>query len=163
MLQNPPCTEWLKQQKLAKINGLAGRAPVWKFSRENPLLCPSRLLEAAHSPSSYILHFSVSFFHSHILRNFYLFNFGHAETLPLHGLFRQLRCAGFSWQWLPLLQSMGSGRWPSAAVAPGLWSSGPVLCSMWALPGPRIELVSPELADGFPSTVPLGKPFLFHF
>ena len=43
----------------------------------------------------------------------------------------------------------------------GVWAS--LLCSMWDLPGPGIEPVSPELAGRFWSTVPPGKPGGFHF
>ena len=32
---------------------------------------------------------------------------------------------------------------------------------MWDLPGPRLEPVSPELAGGFLTTVPPGKPLEF--
>ena len=32
-----------------------------------------------------------------------------------------------------------------------------LFCSMWSLPGLGIKLVSPALAGGFPSAVPLGK------
>ena len=76
MLQKPPYTEWLKQQKWAEINGLAGCVPIWKFSRENPLLCPSHLLEAAHSPwltvppATYCI--SLYLPQSHLLLKFFL-------------------------------------------------------------------------------------------
>ena len=38
----------------------------------------------------------------------------------------------------------------------GAW--GELLRGMWDLPGPGIEHVSPELADGFFTTEPPGKP-----
>ena len=55
----------------------------------------------------------------------------------------------------------------SGVATPGLWSThyrvcgvqGYTLCSMWDLPGPRIEPVSPELAGGFFTTEPPGKPW----
>ena len=34
------------------------------------------------------------------------------------------------------------------------------LRGMWDLPGPGHEPVSPALAGGFPTTAPLGKPYL---
>ena len=38
----------------------------------------------------------------------------------------------------------------------GPWSE--LLPRMWDLPGPGIESMSPALAGGFVSSVPLGKP-----
>ena len=64
-----------------------------------------------------------------------------------------LQCTGFSLQWLLLLRSMGS-RYT------GFNSCGPrtqLLCSMWDLPGPGLEPVSPALAGGFLTTAPPGK------
>ena len=81
-------------------------------------------------------------------------------------------CAGFSLQWLLLLRSTGSrhagfsscGTWASVVVAHGVSSCGSwalehrlsscgarayLLCSMWDLPGPGLEPVSPALAGGF--------------
>ena len=52
------------------------------------------------------------------------------------------------------------GTWASVVVAYGLSSSGEqalVTWGMWNLPRPGIELMSPALAGGFLSTVPLGK------
>ena len=43
-----------------------------------------------------------------------------------------------------------------------LWSLGLVFLSMWNPPGPGIKPVSSALADGFLSTVPPGKPLIFH-
>ena len=37
-----------------------------------------------------------------------------------------------------------------------------LLSSMWNLPGPRIELISPALVGGFLSTVPPGKSSLIY-
>ena len=42
-----------------------------------------------------------------------------------------------------------------------LWCMGLVACSIWDLPGPEIELMSPALAAGFLSTVPPGKPNIY--
>ena len=84
-----------------------------------------------------------------------------------------LRCMGFSLRWLLLLQSSGSRRAGSVAVAHGLNSCGlqslerrlsscgaraEFLRSMWDLPGPGFEPVSPALAGRFITTVPPGKP-----
>ena len=50
----------------------------------------------------------------------------------------------------------------SGAWAPGAWAES--LCSMWDLPGPRLQLVSFALPGGFLTTVPPGKPqFYPHF
>ena len=38
-----------------------------------------------------------------------------------------------------------------------------MLCSMWDLPGPGLEPVSPALAGGFLTTVPPGKPTVGDF
>ena len=61
--------------------------------------------------------------------------------------------AGFSPQWLLLLRSVG-------CRCTGFGSSGSqaqLPHSMWNLPGPGIEPVSPPLAGGFLTTVPPGK------
>ena len=77
------------------------------------------------------------------------------------------------------------GMWASVVMARGLSSCGSwalegrlsscgarayLLCSMWDLPGLGLEPVFPELAGGFLTTVPPGKPhstdflkFCFHF
>ena len=57
-------------------------------------------------------------------------------------------CKGFSLQWLLLWRGTGS-------VAAGVQAS--LLCGMWYLPVPGIELMSPALAGEFLSTVPPGK------
>ena len=57
-------------------------------------------------------------------------------------------CKGFSLQWLLLRRGTGS-------VAAGVQAS--LLCGMWYLPVPGIELVSPALAGEFLSAVPPGK------
>ena len=43
----------------------------------------------------------------------------------------------------------------------GAWTQ--LLCSMWNLPGPELEPMSPVLAGGFLTTVPPGKPPLTTF
>ena len=55
----------------------------------------------------------------------------------------------------------------SVVVAPMLWehrlSSGSqvqLLCGLWGLPGPGVELMSPALAGRFFTTEPPGKPAL---
>ena len=70
--------------------------------------------------------------------------------------YSSLRCAGFSLRWLLLLQSTGSRR----AGFSSCGSQTELLHSMWDLPGPGLEPVSPELAGGFLTTVPRGKPTL---
>ena len=80
-----------------------------------------------------------------------------------------LRCAGFSLQWclvaehrlwahrfvllqlsgLRVLEHVGSSSCGAETYLPQ---------SMWNLPGPGIQPVSPQLADRFPATVPPGKP-----
>ena len=73
-------------------------------------------------------------------------------------------CGGFS--------CCGARAWPSVVVARGLSSCGSqaleqslsncgawasLLHSMWDLPGPGLEPVSPALAGGFLTTAPPGK------
>ena len=107
------------------------------------------------------------------------------------GGYSSLRCAGFSLRWFLLLRSMGSrragfsscGTWAqylwltgSVVVAHGLSSCGSralerrltscgartyLLRSMWDLPGPGLEPVSPALAGGFLTTEPPGKSHVF--
>ena len=38
-----------------------------------------------------------------------------------------------------------------------------LLCGMWDLPRPGLELVSPALAGGFLTTAPPGKPNILYF
>ena len=64
-----------------------------------------------------------------------------------------LWCVGFSLRWLLLLQSTGSRRAGFSSCGTGTW----LLHGMLNLPRPGIEPMSPELADGFLSTVPPGK------
>ena len=81
----------------------------------------------------------------------------------------QLRCTGFSLQWLLSLWSMGSryagfSSCGSQALECRLSSCGTwayLLHGMWDLPGPGLEAVSPALVGGFLSTVPPGKPLDF--
>ena len=60
---------------------------------------------------------------------------------------------GLSLRWLLLLQSTGSRRAGFSSCGTGTW----LLHGMLNLPRPGIEPVSPELADGFLSTVTPGK------
>ena len=77
-----------------------------------------------------------------------------------------LRCAGFSLQWLLLLQSTGSRHMGfsscgSRALECRLSSCGArahLLHGMWDLPGPGLEPVSPALVGRFLTTEPPGKP-----
>ena len=67
--------------------------------------------------------------------------------------YSSLWCAGFSLQWLLLLRNMGSRQVGFSSC--GLQAQ--LLYSMWDLPGPAIEPVSPALAGGFMTTGPPGK------
>ena len=56
------------------------------------------------------------------------------------------------------------GKQASVVVAHGLSSCGArayLLCSVWDLPGPGLEPVSPALAGRFSTTVPPGKSLLY--
>ena len=64
------------------------------------------------------------------------------------GVYSSLQCAGFSLQWLLLLQSMGS-------IVNGAQSQ--LLRGMWNLPRPGIEPMPPALAGRFFTTEPPGK------
>ena len=82
------------------------------------------------------------------------------SLVAVSGGYSSLRCVGFSLQWLLLLQSTGSRHTGSVVVAHGLSSCGAralLLHGMWDLPRPGLEPVSPALAGGFLTTVPLGK------
>ena len=70
-----------------------------------------------------------------------------------------LRCAGFSLRWLFLLWSMDSRHVGFSSC--GAWAS--LLCSMWGLPGPGLEPMSPALAGGFLTTAPPRKSYLQSF
>ena len=104
---------------------------------------------------------------------FYCFIFNCTESLLLCTGFLQLWCAGFSLQWLLSLQNTGSkGTQASVVVACrlnscsshfpecrlsicGTWLQLPH--SMWNLPGPGIEPISPALAGLLLTTGPPGK------
>ena len=82
------------------------------------------------------------------------------SLVAVSGGYSSLWCTGFSLRWLLLLQSTGSRPAGSVVVAHGLSSCGAraqLLRSMWDLPRPGLEHVSPALAGGFLTTVPLGK------
>ena len=87
--------------------------------------------------------------------------------IAAHGLSLVAASGGYS-----SLQARAPGTQASVVVARGLSSCGSqalesrlsscgarayLLCSMWNLPGPGIEPVSPALAGGFLTTVPSGK------
>ena len=82
------------------------------------------------------------------------------------GGYSSLRCAGFSLQWLLLLQSTGSrcagfSSCGTRALERRLSSCGAralLLRGMWEIPGPGLEPLSPALAGGFLTTVPPEKP-----
>ena len=77
-----------------------------------------------------------------------------------------LQCVAFSLRWLLLWWSTGSrcagfGSCGSRTPERRLSSYGAraqLLCSMWDLPGPGLEPMSPALAGGFSTTAPSGKP-----
>ena len=76
-------------------------------------------------------------------------------VLGLHCCARASHCGGFSCG-----RARALSTWASVVVARGLSSCGArayLLCGMWDLPGPGIELVSPALAGGFLTTAPPGK------
>ena len=76
-----------------------------------------------------------------------------------------LWCVGFSLWWILLLWSTGSRRMGFSSCGSwalerklsscGAWTF--LLSSMWDLPGPGLEPVSPALAGGFLTTLPPGK------
>ena len=82
------------------------------------------------------------------------------------GSYSSLWCTGFSLRWLLLLRSMGSrclgfSSCGSRALERRLSSCGAralLLRSMWDLPGPGLEPMSPALAGGFLTTVPGKSP-----
>ena len=120
---------------------------------------------------------SIIFFLIFILLFIYLL-FGCVGSLLLHMGFLQLRragatlhcgewashCSGFSCCGARAL-STGSkhvgfsscGTWAleRRLSSCGAWAQ--LLCGMWDLPGPGLELVSPAWAGGFLTTAPLGK------
>ena len=87
------------------------------------------------------------------------------SLVAVSGGYSLLRCAGFSLQWLLSLRStgprhMGFSSCGSRALERRLSSCGAwaqLLRSMWDLPRPGIEPMSPALAGGFPTTAPPGK------
>ena len=91
---------------------------------------------------------------------------GRLSLIVESGGYSLLRCVGFSLRWFLSLQNTGS-RWASFSSwglwALELWLSScgtwaQMICSMWDLPGPGFEPVSPELAGGFFTIGPPGKP-----
>ena len=80
---------------------------------------------------------------------------------------RASHCGGFSCcgaqalgAWASVLAAHGLGSCGSRALECRLSSCGAraqLLCSMWDLPGPGLEPLSPALAGGFLTTVPPGK------
>ena len=105
---------------------------------------------------------SFTFFFS-IIFKFYLFYFWlHWVFVAVRGLLtavaslaaeHRLQVHGLSSCDLRALE-----RW---LIRCGAWTQ--LLRSMWDLPGPGLEPMSPALADGFLTTVPPGKPLVFTF
>ena len=109
----------------------------------------------------------------------YLFIYLFLAVLALHWAFSScggwglylLPCAGFSLWWLLLLQSsvsrcVGLSSCGSRALERRLSSCGTwaqLLHSIWDLPGPGLEPMSPALAGGFLTPVPPGKPLFYSF
>ena len=67
--------------------------------------------------------------------------------------YSSLPCTGSSLQWLLLLQSRGSRSIGFSSCS----SQVKLLWGLWDLPRPETKPVSPALAGGFLSTLPLGK------
>ena len=83
--------------------------------------------------------------------------FGCVGSSLLHAGLLWLHCSS-----LGVRASDGGDFSCCGAWAPGAWAES--LCSMWDLPGPRLQLVSFALPGGFLTTVPPGKPqFYPHF
>ena len=131
--------------------------------------------------------YNILFLFLKINKFIYLFIFGCVGSSLLHVGFLQLRragaalpcgaqashCHGFS-----CCRAWALGVWASVVVARRLSSCGSwalelrlsscgswaqLLCSMWDLPGPGLEPVSPALAGGFLTTAPPGKPYIYIF
>ena len=73
-------------------------------------------------------------------------------------VYSSLWCVGFSLQWLLLLWNTGSRRVGFSSCG----TQAQLLHSMWDLPGPGIEPMSPALAGRFLKTVPPGCSYLFY-
>ena len=98
---------------------------------------------------------------------FYLFLFLAVLGLGYYTGFSLVAASGsFSLRWLLLLPSAGSRARASVVAVLGLWNTGSIvngtwswlLHSMWGLPRPGIEPVSPVLTGGLFTTEPPGKP-----
>ena len=146
---------------------------VWKSLYKIDTIC---YLNISQDPSVKLC--GLSFFFFKLIN--YLFIFGCVGSSLLRMGFLQLwragailccGAAGFSLRWLLLLQSTGSRRTRFSscvlrALERRLSSCGPrvqLLRSMWDLPGPGLEPVSPALAGGYLTTVPPGKSRLSIF
>ena len=79
--------------------------------------------------------------------------------------------AGFSLKCLLWLQSTALGHkgfsscgsWALKHRLSGWDAQDRLLCSMWDLPGPGTESISPALQGGFLTTGPPGKPYISPF
>ena len=102
----------------------------------------------------------------------YLFILGCAGSLSLcrlslvaaNGVCSRLACAGFSLQWLFLLQDLSGGGFQALEhgfCACDTWAS--LLRGMWDLPGSGIEPVSPTLVGRFLFSVPPRKSQQLYF
>ena len=110
------------------------------------------------------------------LINLFIYFWLHWVFIAVHGLslvavsgdYSLSWCAGFSLQWLLLLQSTGSRHegFSSCGLRAlerrlsscGAWAY--LLHGMWELSGPGLESMSPALAGRFLTTAPQGKPLL---
>ena len=121
----------------------------------------------------------VFFFLFFFLNLFYLFIYFWLcwVFVAVHGLslvvasggYSSLHCAGFSLQWLLLLQSTGSscmgfsscGSWALECRLSSCGARAQLVCGMWDLPGPGLKPVYPALAGRFLTTAPPWKPPCF--
>ena len=118
------------------------------------------------------LHIHVLFLSFFFFLNLFIFIFGCIGSSLLHAGFLQLWRAGTTlccgvWALgvqASVVVARGLSRCGSRALEHRLSSCGAwaqLLCSMWNLPGPGLESVSPAFSGGFPVTVPPGKPLFF--
>ena len=82
---------------------------------------------------------------------------GGFSLVAASGGYSSLWCVGFSLGWLLLLWSKGSRC--AGFSSCGAWAQ--LFHSMWDLPRPGLEPMSPALAGGFLTTAPPGKPRYF--
>ena len=79
------------------------------------------------------------------------------SLVAARGGYSLLWCVGFSLQWLLLLWSTGSRHTGFSSCG----AQALLLCSIWDLPGPGLEPVSPALSGRSLTTVPPGESLYF--